>query len=964
MKITPILDNIGTTNTTASTCPYCGVGCGVLIETSVGEDGLTAIVGVRGDPDHPANFGQLCSKGANLHLTATPMIQLQARLGKPARRTNKSEPLVDCSWDDALKYASDQFAATIREHGPNAVAFYVSGQLLTEDYYAFNKLAKGLIGTNNIDTNSRLCMSSAVAGYKASLGADAPPCSYEDIDHAQVVFIAGSNTAFAHPILYRRLEKSRAQKQGSKKPLRTIVVDPRLTDTAQEADLFLPILPGTDVALFNAMLHHLLWEGWIDQSFIDQHTEGFDTLRAAVRECTPAWAARICGVPEADIIKAAQWFFEGPTLSLYCQGLNQSSQGTDKNTALINLHLVTGQIGKIGAGPFSLTGQPNAMGGREVGGLANLLSAHRDLSNPEHRREIANLWGVSDVPSTPGKTAVELFEAIATQEVKAVWIVCTNPANSMPDATKVAQALKASAFVVVQEAYRDTATAAYANLVLPASTWGEKEGTVTNSERRISRVRAALKPFDQARHDWSIATDFAQRLQQKIAPNSTIRFDYSCAESIWNEHRESTRHRDLDITGLSYALLDTKGPQQWPMPEGSSAGTPRLYEDGFFSTPSKRAKLLFSAFKPPVDRTSAKYPLQLNTGRLRDQWHTTSRSGLTGQLFSHESEPWLDMNTLDMGRRRLNDGDFVRIESARGSICIRVRQSQSVRSGQCFVAMHWGPELLISGGINNLTQSAFDPRSKQPELKSAAIRVEKITLPFRLTVFVAMPSDSALTKRRAIATLLSKYDLAYSLVIPLHLDKDLATSEKEGLLIRIADDQAFDTTIARAIEQILKIKSHHLLRYSDKHLGQDRALKIANGMLTYVMLQGDTSSEPWLKQMLQQRSALPQQNQLLLLSSALAPEGFKARQKLICNCLAVSQDTIENTIAQFSNSNEQSAAGSCLANLQSTTGCGTNCGSCLPEVKSLIRTLLSQQSNQTQHPNPVLTLNPEASHAS
>jgi assimilatory nitrate reductase catalytic subunit len=381
-----------------TTCCYCGVGCGVLAET----DGQQ-VLSVRGDPDHPANFGRLCSKGSTLHLTTNPILQQQVRALQPELRRSRDQARQVVSWDEALDAVTEQFAAIIAEHGPDSVAFYISGQLLTEDYYVFNKLAKGLIGTNNIDTNSRLCMSSAVAGYKQTLGADAPPACYEDIDHAQVIFIVGSNTAYAHPVLYRRIEQARANNPA----LKIIVVDPRRTATAREADLFLPILPGTDVALFNGLLHICLWEDLIDPTYIEAHTEGFAELKQLVREYHPQMVAATCGIAEADLMQAARWFGQSKaTLSLYCQGLNQSAQGTANNVALINLHLATHQIGKPGAGPFSLTGQPNAMGGREVGGLSNLLSAHRDLSNAAHRAEVAELWGVESVPATPGKSAV------------------------------------------------------------------------------------------------------------------------------------------------------------------------------------------------------------------------------------------------------------------------------------------------------------------------------------------------------------------------------------------------------------------------------------------------------------------------------------------------------------------------------------------------------------------------------
>ncbi|HEX6827890.1 MAG TPA: molybdopterin-dependent oxidoreductase, partial [Burkholderiales bacterium] len=536
------------TQETLATCPYCGVGCGVVIEHDAGR-----ITGVRGDPAHPANHGRLCTKGLTLHLTAAPET-LAARALHPELRRHRDAPRQRVGWDEALDHAAARFADVIARHGPDAVAVYGAGQLLTEDYYVFNKLVKGLIGTNNLDTNSRLCMSSAVAGYKMTLGADAPPCCYEDIAAAECLFIAGSNTAYAHPIVFRQVEDARAANPA----LKIIVADPRRTDTAEAADLHLALLPGTDIALYNAMLHVMLWEGWIDRGYVEAHTEGFDAVKKLVREYTPAMAAAICGLEQKDIVRAAEWFATSKaTLSLYCQGLNQYAHGSHNNAALINLHLAAAQIGRPGAGPLSLTGQPNAMGGREVGGLANLLSAHRDLANPEHRAEVARLWGVASVPEKPGKTAVELFQALKSGEVKAVWIACTNPAQSMPDQALVHEALSTAEFVVVQEAFRDTETCVFADLLLPAATWGEKEGTVTNSERRISRVRAAVPAAGEARPDWAIAAEFARRLGPRIGkPEAARMFDYDTPEAVWNEHRASTRGRDLDITGLSYALLE------------------------------------------------------------------------------------------------------------------------------------------------------------------------------------------------------------------------------------------------------------------------------------------------------------------------------------------------------------------------------------------------------------------------
>ena len=597
----------------ATTCCYCGVGCGMQIRSSRNE-----IFSVRGDPAHPANFGRLCTKGAALHLSTDPA----TRLLYPEVHGSR------VSWDEALDYAANEFGDIIAAHGPDAVAFYISGQFLTEDYYVFNKLAKGLIGTNNVDTNSRLCMSSAAAGYKMSLGADAPPCAYEDIDAADLILIAGSNTAFAHPVVWRRIEEARAKNPQ----LKLIVVDPRATVTARAADLHLALAPGTDIALFNAMFYVLKEEKLLDRDFIRSHTEGFGNLTT----CAPARAAEICGLPAAQIVQAARMLgTAGAALSLYCQGLNQSTSGTFKNSALINLHLATGHIGRPGAGPFSLTGQPNAMGGREVGGMATLLSAHRDLSNPAHRAEIAELWGVRSVPERPGKTAVEMFDAIARGEIKAVWIACTNPANSMPDVAAVRAALQRAELVVVQETFRDAETCAYADVLLPAAGWAEKEGTVTNSERRIARVRAAVAPPGEARPDWQIAVSLAQ----KLFPEKAKLLSYASPEEIFDEHRETTRGRDLDITGLSYELLERDGPQQWPYPEGAKTGRTRLYTDGVFPTPSGRARFVATEYLPPAEEPDAEYPLRLNTGRLRDQWHSMTRTGLVARLFSHSAEP-------------------------------------------------------------------------------------------------------------------------------------------------------------------------------------------------------------------------------------------------------------------------------------------------------------------------------------
>jgi assimilatory nitrate reductase catalytic subunit len=905
---------------TKATCCYCGVGCGVIVQA----DG-DKVVGVRGDPDHPANFGRLCTKGSTLHLTADPVLQRQARALYPELRLSRDGVRERASWDMTLDYLARRFDDTIRRHGPDSVGFYISGQLLTEDYYVFNKLAKGLIGTNNVDTNSRLCMSSAVAGYKQTLGADAPPACYEDVDHADLIFIAGSNTAYAHPILYRRIEEARKKNPR----LKMIVADPRRTDTARDADLFLPILPGTDVALFNGMLHICLWEELIDTAFIDAHTEGFADLKRIVRDYTPKFVADTCGIREEDLVQAARWFGESKAaLSLYCQGLNQSSSGTAKNAALINLHLATGQIGKPGAGPFSLTGQPNAMGGREVGGLANLLSAHRDMANAEHRAEVASLWGIDDVPSKPGKTAVEMFEAVRTGEIKIIWIACTNPAQSLPEQKLVREALKHAELVIVQEAYKTTATVDFADVLLPATTWAEKEGTVTNSERRITRFKPVLPKPAETRHDWEIAVDFARRLEEVMGRTKAL-FPYEGVEAIWNEHRESTRGRDLDITGLSYRILEERGPQQWPFPEGASEGRKRLYEDGIFPTASGKAKFVATSYQPVAEAVDARYPFRLTTGRLRDQWHGMSRTGTVAQLFSHASEPAVMMAKVDMERRMIADGDLVHVTSRRGSQVLPAHASDEIRSGQAFIGMHWGEE-YVSGrggcGVNTLTVPAFCPSSKQPELKHAAVKILKTELPWRFLVFGWIDKSEALALQSAMRPYMRGF--AYGACT-------LFGREKVGVLFRAADDYPAAPELVRKIEAHFGIEGTDVLRYDDTRRGNSRRILVRDGKLAAVSLAGDISAERWLKEYLEAEQPVATLGRLLLMPSSEAPKGFKARGRIVCNCFNVAETQI-NEALDANDWINCSLPEQVLAAMQEKLKCGTNCGSCVPELKKII----------------------------
>ncbi len=935
---------------TRSTCPYCGVGCGVVIESRGAQ-----ITGVRGDPDHPANFGRLCTKGQSLHLTAAPQVTAQARLLTPQWRPARGQDPTAIGWDAAMDMASHRLAAIMQNHGADALGFYISGQLLTEDYYVFNKLAKGLLGTNNIDSNSRLCMSSAVAGYKMTLGADAPPACYDDIAHAQCLFIAGSNAAFAHPILFRRIEDAKR----TKPELKMIVVDPRRTDTADMADLHLQIQPGTDVMLFHGLLHIMLAQGWTQAAYIAAHTAGFEALQALVADHTPAQVAQICGVPEADLYTAARWFAgtqedgteRSPTLSLYCQGLNQSRNGTAKNAALINLHLATQQIGRPGAGPLSLTGQPNAMGGREVGGMANLMSAHRDLANPQHRAEIAALWGVADVPAKPGLTAVDMFEAAADGQIKALWIACTNPAQSMPDQKTVRRALQRAEFVVVQEAFATAATCDWADLLLPATTWGEKEGTVTNSERRISRVRAAVPAPALARADWAIAADLGRRMAVALGrPQDARLLDFKTPESVWNEHRDSTRGRDLDITGLSYSRLETAGPAQWPLPAGASTGMARLYADGQFPTPDGRARFAAVAWQPVAEERVSHYPFSLTTGRLRDQWHGMTRTSTAGRLMAHSPEPCVQVNPQDAQRLGWSDGELLQVRSKRGALVLPVQASAQVAPMQAFIAMHWGPEVLSGRdaqgeaglGVNVLTTSSYCPTSQQPELKHAAVQITRAELSgdaaWQLTGMAWLPADRVWTVRQQLQKLLPQFDFAH--LVPF-TDPSAALADqapRTGLLLRAACRAPADARWLHSVAEALGLNQSDTLHYQDAMRVQRRSVKLGTpncqGLrpLQGFLTAGDSRSARWLKTLLQEATPLNWPARQWLMASDAPPEMASPASRQICSCLNVREDAIVSCLQSQNGSEDQRLAG-----LQSQLRCGTQCGSCVPELRQIIR---------------------------
>ncbi|HVE48096.1 MAG TPA: molybdopterin-dependent oxidoreductase [Casimicrobiaceae bacterium] len=891
-----------------TTCPYCGVGCGVRVEV-VDE----RIVSVRGDETHPANRGLLCSKGASLAAT----VGETGRALFPELRRERARQRGRVSWDAALDYAVDRFADAIGRRGSDAVAFYLSGQLLTEDYAVFNKLAKGLIGTNNVDTNSRLCMSSAVTGYKKTLGADAPPCSYEDIDHAKCLFIAGSNAAWTHPVLFRRINEAKVRDPT----LRMIVVDPRRTVTADAADLHLAIRPGSDVALFNAMLHVIIWEDLIDTSFVSSRTNGFAESKAVVSEFTPKAAAEICGVTADAIVTAARWFAQSsPTLSLWCQGLNQSIAGTAKNAALINLHLATGQIGRAGAGPFSLTGQPNAMGGRETGGMATLLPGHREIGNATHREEVATIWGSPALSEKPGLTAVELFEAAADGAIDALWIACTNPAQSMPDLRLVRRALERTPFVVVQDAFVTSETVAYADLLLPASTWGEKEGTVTNSERRISHVRKAVAPPGEARADWEIAADFARRLQQKLARESPA-FDYASVEGVFDEHRRLTEGRDLDIGGLSYALLDSEGPQQWPFQHGAREGRVRLYEDGRFPTTDGRANFVATPHVAVADRVDARFPLRLSTGRLRDQWHGMSRTERASSLAGHAPEPRLAMHPHDIAAAGLAEHEWALVESRRGAVAVPVEASSAQPRGHAYIPMHWGRNSLAGvtgeGGVNELTIRAHDPDSKQPELKHAAIRITRAAFAFEGVWWRTALDDALALRERARR---AANGVGHAIVA-------LYGGERPLVLLRVACDAWPDAARLKTIDAAFGVGPSGF-RYEDAR--RARVVVVEDGRIVAAKLIGDAASERWLRDLALDGANVDGFGLALLRGGSQAPLATTPRGAIVCQCHGVNERSIAQALPEALKTSDP------LRALGVSLRCGTECGSCRPELARIV----------------------------
>ena len=798
----------------------------------------------------------------------------------------------------------------------------MSGQLLTEDYYVFNKLARALVGTNNIDSNSRLCMSSAVSGYKATLGADSVPTCYEDIALADHLLIAGSNTAWAHPIVFRRIEDAKRVNPD----LFITVVDPRRTETAAFADLHLQIAPGSDLLLYNAMLHVLLWEDRIDRDFIRDHTTGFAALRDKLAECSPGNVAAVCGVSAAEIVEAARRFGDArATLSLWCQGLNQSHHGTANNAALIHLHLATGQLGRPGAGPFSLTGQPNAMGGREVGAMATLLPGHRDLADPAHRAEVARFWGVPALPEKPGLAAIELFDALADGRVKAVWIACTNPAQSLPDQARVRAALQAAEFVVVQEAYADTETAAFADLLLPAASWGEKSGTVTNSERRISRVRSVIPPPGDARPDWAIAADFARRLAVRLGREASG-FVFEDEAGIFAEHAALTAGRDCDISGLSHARLDRLGPQQWPFDLGREHGDARLFVDRIFATADGRARFAPIGFPErgalTAEPTDARRPFRLLTGRLRDQWHGMSRTGKLAGLWGHAPHAELALNPVDLERRDWKPGTLVRIANRRGELVLPVVADATIAPGQAWVPMHWGSATLAQPGANAICSAATDPVSKQPALKAAAVSIDAVEAGWRAAWAVrTLDAIDASERMRALRPFLPQF--AYAAL-------ELTGRERSVVVLRVAAMASPDAACVASLDDLFDLGDPDRVQaFEDGRRGVSKRARIADDGIRALRLIGEVVAFDWVVEaMVSAQSGATWDARLrpwIFAPIGKPPLGLPQAGRTVCNCLGVSEGEIHAELAR----------GSDLAQLQQRLKCGTSCGSCLPELRNL-----------------------------
>jgi ferredoxin-nitrate reductase len=804
------------------------VGCGIVVHKDA-QNNIT----VEGDKTHPVNKGMLCSKGMNLHYTVNDKSD---RLLYPQMRYNKNMPLQRVSWDRALERTAAVFKALIKKHGPDSVAFYASGQCLTEEYYVVNKLIKGFIGSNNIDTNSRLCMSSAVVGYKMSLGEDSVPISYDDLELTDCIFVAGANPAWCHPILWRRVEAAKERNPN----LKIIVSDPRKTKSCAHADIHLQINPGTDITLHHAIAHCLITDGKTDHNFLHQHTNGFEEYRESVLKTSIIEAAFICGIKEQDIRDAAALIGNAKSfITMWTMGLNQSVIGTQKNLSLINLNLITGQIGKPGSGPFSLTGQPNAMGGREVGGLSNLLPAHRNLTSENDRNEVETFWNIplGTINAKPGLTATEMFDELNNGKLKAIWILCTNPLISLPDVRTAENGLKKAKFVIVQDISNQVETLKYADVVLPAAAWAEKEGTMTNAGRYISHLSKIVNAPGEALPDAEIICRFAKKM-------GYAGFEFKNSAEIYLEHAALTEGTSIDISGLNYQILNQKRAVQWPYPKNSdSFGTARLFTDHQFHTPDKKAKIHSFSDENRSEPLTPTHPLILTTGRIRDQWHTRSKTGKVTKLNQHISESFLEINPLDAKSRNIKDDELIEIYSLRGNARVKAKFSNDIKPGLVFMPMHWG---LIKNNdlhrVNNLTNNLVDPISKEPDFKYSAVEVKLYQKPRQKIIVVGAGAGACgfVKSYRALNTdddieVFSKEDFPFynRVLLPDYIIGSLPWHN----LIKMSDDEETDYRIKlhRGIEITEISKEDKTVKDSKGIIHHYDILILATGSRSFVL---------------------------------------------------------------------------------------------------------------------------------
>ncbi|QYF92796.1 molybdopterin-dependent oxidoreductase [Massilia sp. PAMC28688] len=876
-----------------STCPYCGVGCGVTATPM--PDGAIAIAG---DSSHMANRGRLCVKGAALGET----LGTYGRLLQPRVRGEDGMRQVD--WDEAIGRVATGFAEIIAEHGPDAVALYVSGQLLTEDYYVANKFMKGYVGSANIDTNSRLCMSSSVAGHKRAFGGDLVPGCYDDFDEADMIVLVGANSAWCHPILFQRI----ARLKETRPEVKIVVVDPRRTATCEIADLHLPVKPGTDVWLFNGLLSYLARSSACDDLFLAQHTNGAaEAIKAADVELLEV--ARQCRLDAHGLLQFYRLFeATARVVTAFSQGVNQSSAGTDKVNSIINCHLITGRIGKPGMGPFSLTGQPNAMGGREVGGLANMLAAHMELANPSHRDLVQQFWDSPRMASKPGLKAVDLFQAIEEGKVKAVWIIATNPMVSLPDANQVQRALEKCELVVVSDIVANTDTSAFADVLLPALGWGEKDGTVTNSERCISRQRAFMPAPGQARADWRIVCDVARRM-------GFAGFDFAFVHEVFDEHARLSGHRNEEgskrvfnlagLAGMDGRQYDQLEPVQWPVLAGG-AGTARLFGDGRFAHADGKACLIATVPRGPHNAVTPEFPLALNTGRVRDQWHTMTRTGRAPRLADHTAESFIDMHPQDALRYGVREGELARVSSQWGAMVARVRHGGGIARGAIFVPIHWNGQTASDARVGTLVNPVVDPVSGEPEFKHTPVKVERFGVTWH--AFVLSRSELALDGVAHWTRVQGRGFVRYEMA-------------GRGAL---ADAGAW-------ARQLLGVTDPDAdwVDYQDRSDGVYRAVHVVGERIEqciFLSPRPDLPGRAWLAQLFS-GAELTQAERAGMLSGRAA--GLRADAgPTVCSCFGVGRTTICEAIV----AND-------LTTVAQVTACvkaGGNCGSCVPEIKVIL----------------------------